>query len=456
MAFRFLHLADLHLASGFGGSAATKAKLRAGILESFGDAMELAIKERVDAVLIAGDFYDEEKLTPRIAARIVDELERVASEDIAVLWVTGNHDPGAPGQRSADWIARDLDGKAGAWRRNVHVFRDVLPERFEVGDKGVVIGAGHPRDRETRNLAASFPLPGELDLKRGQALVGMLHTQVEGAPSEHARYAPSTHADFEARPYSYWALGHVHKRGQAVPGQPAYYAGNLMGRSAKPAECGAKGGYLVTAEPGVPAEPTFIALGRYRWERVVVDTRDRSDPALAAVRGAEHRDGLARALDAYVRAALPHGAATGSLVLRVELAGPFKTWEWLRDGEFVAELGERIGRELGCLELDLRCGSGALGDLSSGSHVFAEVDRSELEESPTVLARALALHRELEQAESLDKALRGLEPRIDLELLDLPSEAPERERYLRSLWRDLDALAIERLLGSVGRQGDGR
>lgn len=444
MAFRFLHLADLHLASGFGGRPATKARLRAGILESFADAMQLARDQRLDAVLLAGDVYDDEKLTLRTSARFLDEVEETCRAGIDVLWVTGNHDPGAPGHRAADWVAKDL-GRRADWTRRVHVFDDVTPRAVRVGDVGVVVGAGHPVDREARNLAATFPQPGELDVPRGRALVGLLHTQVEGASSEHARYAPSTHADFQARKYDYWALGHVHKRGRAVPGEPVYYSGNLMGRNAKPSECGAKGGYLVTVEPGRPAEPEFVELGRYRWERVALDTRVRTGAVaerLSAVRAAEHREGLLRALEGAVRAELPPDVVLGRCVLRVEIGGPVREARWLRDADSCTDLGDELGAALGCLELQLR-----------GRGVHAEVDRSALEGLPTVLARALALHAEAAGADALEPALRrlfGSQERGGLELLNLPSEPDAREAYLRDLWRDLDALAIERLLGDPG------
>lgn len=435
MAFRFLHLADLHLASGFGGSAATKARLRSSILESFGDAMSFAIAERLDAVLIAGDVYDEEKLTPRIAARILDELERVASAGIDVLWVTGNHDPGAAGQRAHDWLVKDLDRANATWRQRVHVFDGPEPRAVQIGNVGLVIGAGHPRDRESRNLAATFPLLSELTIEPGRAIVGLLHTQVEGAPQEHARYAPSTYADFEARPYSYWALGHVHLRQQAVPNQPVWYCGNLMGRSAKPAECGAKGGLLVTAEPGRSAVPEFVSFGRHRWERVVIDTHARHDELVAAVHDADYRDGLLDALQTALQARLPQDAIPNKLVVRVELVGPLTMHGWLREIDYVDELGHELGARLGVAELDLRA-----------EQAVAAVDRQALLEAPTVLARALELHAEY--AQDLDAALGGL----DLGLLDLPSEPDERAAYLARLWQDLDALAIERLLA---RDADG-
>ena len=54
MSFRFLHLADLHLETCFGGKPGTRERLREATLESFDRAVDYAISERLHAVLAAG------------------------------------------------------------------------------------------------------------------------------------------------------------------------------------------------------------------------------------------------------------------------------------------------------------------------------------------------------------------------------------------------------------------
>ena len=65
MPFRFLHLADLHLETRFGGAEATRDRLRVAILEAFDAAVDLALERELDAVLIAGDAFDDPLLSRR-------------------------------------------------------------------------------------------------------------------------------------------------------------------------------------------------------------------------------------------------------------------------------------------------------------------------------------------------------------------------------------------------------
>ena len=76
MGFRFLHLADVHLETSFGGSPATRERLRAATLEAFASACDYAIEQRLHAVLAAGDLYDDDVLSLRTEAELVRQIRR--------------------------------------------------------------------------------------------------------------------------------------------------------------------------------------------------------------------------------------------------------------------------------------------------------------------------------------------------------------------------------------------
>jgi len=58
---RFLHTADVHLDSSLSSrSAAVRGRLRDASRLAFQRLADLALAERVDAVLIAGDLFDDE------------------------------------------------------------------------------------------------------------------------------------------------------------------------------------------------------------------------------------------------------------------------------------------------------------------------------------------------------------------------------------------------------------
>jgi DNA repair exonuclease SbcCD nuclease subunit len=273
---------------------------------------------------------------------------------------------------------------------------------------GIVVGAGHPSDAESENLAASFPSV-ETDLP----LVGLLHTHVESTPKagQHDRYAPSGQRDFERAEYSYWALGHIHIRQCAVPGQPVHYAGNLQGRN--PRETGQKGGLVVEARSGVAAKPEFVRFAPVRWEQVRADRL--ADCATLHALVAR----LAETIGDFK-------AKSEQLVVRIELVGETPLAQQLRRREAREALAEELEATTGALEIQLR-----------DAGVMRPIDRDALRESPSAIARALEL---IEHAQSDDALLEELAP----EELAAAVDPNERGAYLRGLLADLPEELIER------------
>ena len=67
--------------------------LRDATLRSWERIVGLAIDERVDAVLVAGDVFEGANRTLRGQVAFRDGLVRLANEAIPSFVVTGNHDP---------------------------------------------------------------------------------------------------------------------------------------------------------------------------------------------------------------------------------------------------------------------------------------------------------------------------------------------------------------------------
>lgn len=413
MGFRFLHLADIHLETHFGGRPDTRERLRRAAFEAFAAAVDYALEHELHAVLAAGDLYDDPILSLRTELELGRQVRRLGEAGIWFLHACGNHDPGGAPFRAA--------GFAFGAEPRVHVFRGPQPRRVTVTDPcgtpvGIVVGAGHASVDEGGNLAAGFeriasPLP----------VVGLLHTFVEGAEAsgQHDRYAPSGHADFRRLDYSYWALGHIHVRQRAVPDAPAFYAGNLQGRN--PRECGEKGGLVVEALPGVPAEPRFVRFAPVRWLRLRVDALPAEASPEALV------DDLARRLERE------RSSPAEELAVVFELAGATPLAGALRGGEARQALAEEILRRTGALEVELRAEA-----------VYAPCDRRALRESRTVLGRALEL---IERAGGDPELLEALAPAPLAGGRDLDPAA--RRAYLGGLLEGLAEEAVERSLAGT-------
>jgi DNA repair protein SbcD/Mre11 len=385
---RILHIADAHLDTPFyGREEALRRKLREATRTAFAAAVDVAIERGVDAVLIAGDLFDNDLLSFRTERFLLDAMARLDDASIPVFYATGNHDPGRTGSRAAQ-----LD-----WPKNVHVFADAQPETIKIGDVGRLTAAGHATAAEERNLAATFP-PACDDRPH----VAMLHTQVDGTAGadRHDRYAPCTPADLARTGYDYWALGHVHIGHRIAEDLPAWYPGNLQGRN--PREIGPKGVLYIEIERGVVPTVEFIPLAPIVWDAVT----------LAPPADADRLETLVRAVSHEARSHLDLADGREHFV-RLDLRGASPLAAELRLGENVRELAEALQEELGVAWLELRT-----------HDVLRPVPLEQYRDGASVLGTALEL---IERAQRDDALLAKLCPAA------LAGSREDKLAYLREL-----------------------
>ena len=92
---RFLHTADWHLGRQIRG------KSRAAEFEAvLAQIVEIAVDERIDALLVAGDIWDTASPSPDADRLLFDALRALIQRDIEVVLVAGNHDSPANSRRS--------------------------------------------------------------------------------------------------------------------------------------------------------------------------------------------------------------------------------------------------------------------------------------------------------------------------------------------------------------------
>ncbi len=333
---RFVHVADVHLDTSFAGrSEAVRRRLREASREAFRRAVDLAIREDVNAFLIAGDLFDGERLSFRSERFLLDQLERLGDHGVTVVYATGNHDPGSPvsGPRPLPWPAC------------VRLAADSTPRRFLVHDRsgtavGYVTAAGHATERESSDLSRGFPRPaGELPE------VGLLHTQVHASlgSEDHHPYAPSELTYLERAGFDYWALGHVHVRQTISDDPPICYSGSLQGRTH--AERGERGALLVDLSQRDAPLVAFRELAPVRWETLDVGRLE----AVTSLDELERHVQLAWRMQ---RDADP-GASGTEWMVRVILSGPCPLWPELRTEEDRDLLARELREILTALEVSV-------------------------------------------------------------------------------------------------------
>ena len=414
---RFVHAADVHLDTSFRRhDASLRQRLQQAGRDAFSALVDLTLEERADALLIAGDLFDNDWLTIATERVLTRELARLTDAGITVVYTTGNHDPGRTNYRAThiDWPSS-----------NFHLHASRTPQRIPVhrgGERvGWVVTAGHQTTHESTNLASTFPpAPGP------QPAVALLHADVggaQGAPDDEAGnvYAPAALSDLDPG-YDYWALGHIHKRQRLREDSPAWYPGNLQGRDFS--ETGAKGALVVDLNPPELPQVRFQSLAPVRWERLTVSNLGEAH-AIGDVHTAIRAklDGLRESDDALL--------GDEEWILRVELSGPCSLAALLRQDEERDGLAEYLCESFGALDIEVR---------DAGLHrpISVEAYRGQ----PHVLGEALNL---ILHARTDDAALARLAPR-ELALADKFPEGTKRLEYLRELLSGLDAAAAERLL----------
>lgn len=107
---RLLHLADVHLGARHADLGEAAAAQRERQYAAFRAAVDLAIAEKVDIVLIAGDLFDSNSQPRRSVERVADELKRLVAARIRTVVIPGTHDCY---DRSSIYRAYDLAAMAG-------------------------------------------------------------------------------------------------------------------------------------------------------------------------------------------------------------------------------------------------------------------------------------------------------------------------------------------------------
>ncbi|WP_395318241.1 metallophosphoesterase family protein [Fructilactobacillus frigidiflavus] len=244
---KFIHTADLHLDTPFDGIKNDDATpnslwqaLKNAPYESFQKMVDQAIDQQVDFMLIAGDVFDSKNQSVKALSFFVEQMNRLHDAKIPVMLAFGNHD------------FQPDEGQHFDFPNNVFIFpKEVTTHELELDDgKQVAITSfSYPTQAVTTDLVKAFPLKGRVDYQ-----IGMVHGEIgkDGADN----YAPFTLSEMKSKGYDYWALGHIHKRGELNQSPMIEYPGDIQGRHKN--EAGEKG-YLLVDEQNGQLTKNFVA-----------------------------------------------------------------------------------------------------------------------------------------------------------------------------------------------------
>ena len=276
---RLLHTADVHLGARHADLGEQAAAQRERQFAAFQASIELAISEKVDVVLIAGDLFDSNTQPRRSVERVAAELKRLVAAKIRTVIIPGTHDVY---DRASLYRVHDLAALAGS--SDDDDFVTVLtPDRpsvhlgaCDVIVHGPVFATKRAPHSPLRDLKVS---PGE----GATWHVGMVHGSLAIPDRTDRDEVVVTREEIEATGLDYLALGHWHSAQQGRAGSTAYaYAG--APEPVAVTQDGAGKVLLVDLDEKAGARTVTIderVVGKTRFEKLDIDAAGLADqPAL--------------------------------------------------------------------------------------------------------------------------------------------------------------------------------
>ncbi len=264
---KFIHFADAHLDSPFRGLSFLPSEEFNHIYQAADQSLkrivDLALAEKVDLVLIAGDTFDSSQPSPRAQLFFAKQIKRLTDQKIQVVMIFGNHD---------HMKKEDLLVTKTPYFKLLGNGEKVETVTFETKDGFAydVIGFSYLNNHITRDMIPDFPEKGQ------DYTFGLMHAQ-EKAQSGNV-YAPFTTSEVQNLNYDYFALGHIHARNNLSEDPWIVYPGNIQGRHIN--EMGAKGCYL--GEIDERTKKTTIEFKQTSpiiWQAAEINLEDEIDKA---------------------------------------------------------------------------------------------------------------------------------------------------------------------------------
>lgn len=228
---KFIHFADAHLDSPFRGLSFLPSKefnqIYQAADQSLTNIVDLALKEDVDLVLIAGDTFDSSTPSPRAQLFFAEQIKRLTDKNIQVVMIFGNHD---------HMRQEDLLVNASPYFKLLGNEEKVEQATFKTktGFEYDIAGFSYLNNHITHDMLQFFPEKGQ------NYTFGLMHAQVKDLAKND--YAPFVVRDMQNLNYDYFALGHIHARNNLSEQPLIVYPGNIQGRHIN--EMGEKGCYL--------------------------------------------------------------------------------------------------------------------------------------------------------------------------------------------------------------------
>jgi exonuclease SbcD len=218
---RFIHTSDIHLDTSFSRSGFPSKlgdRKREAIRGTFRRILADASARQVNFLLIAGDVFEHERITPDTFEFLRQQLAVLGTTPVFIS--PGNHDPCVQGSPYRE----------ESWPANVHIFADEEFRSVELPEAGVRItgfGFAH-HNLEEHHFQRLLPLPDNL------FNIVLAHgSDVSCVPAGKSKHGPFEIDEIAGKNVHYCALGHYHQQHRIsnhIDDTQVWYSGIPEGR----------------------------------------------------------------------------------------------------------------------------------------------------------------------------------------------------------------------------------
>lgn len=281
---RIIHTADIHLGARHDDLGEQAAAQRERQFAAFKAAIDLAIEEKVDLFLIAGDLFDSNVQPRRSVERVAAELKRLAGSRIRTVIIPGTHDVF---DRASIYRTYDLPTMAGS--TPVDGMITVLDPDHASVDLGTLQAVVHGEVFDTKRAPYSPLRDSPAAVAASSAAIwhiGLVHGSLSIPGKTDRDEVVITTDEIAASGLDYLALGHWHSALTGKAGPVTYaYAGAPEAVALDQDRAGKV--LLVELEERTGLRTVRVEerqVGRTRFDRLEVDAATvASQPALVDV-----------------------------------------------------------------------------------------------------------------------------------------------------------------------------
>lgn len=251
---KIMHISDLHLDCALSELDEEKREIRrAEIKESFENAIDYAVENKAEVILISGDVFD----SPCPLKSTVEFVKKTLNAVKAYVFISpGNHDPYT--SKAYKELEKELNP-------NVKIFKDAF-ECVDLPNLNMrIYGRGFMSECEPSSLLKGFRV-----IDDDMASIVVIHGEVTSGESS---YNPIDIKDIAQSGADYIALGHTHAFSQICRAENTCYAycGTHEGHGFD--ECGDKGFIFGDVEKG-NVKLKFVPLCKRKYYSFETDVSD--------------------------------------------------------------------------------------------------------------------------------------------------------------------------------------